>query len=195
MNFYKHYIGDYQRDTGHLSLDEHGAYRLMLDAFYATGKPLPADKKALYRLLRAATPIERKAIDFVCAQFWETTSTGLTNARAALEIGKALKQAEINRQIALEREKRKRQKLEEIPAHSPCIKTGMEELVGKGAFFDPVHESDKVFEVCRVNNTHIVSALQPFSCTNRATDGPHPVEPEGGVESGSSREPIHRATT
>ena len=78
MNFYKHYIGDYQRDTGHLSLAEHGAYRLMLDAFYATGKPLPADKKALYRLLRAATPIERKAIDFVCAQFWETTSTGLT---------------------------------------------------------------------------------------------------------------------
>ena len=191
MNFYKHYIGDYQRDTGHLSLAEHGAYRLMLDAFYATGKPLPADKKALYRLLRAATAVERKAIDFVSAPFWEITSNGLINARAALEIEKAAKQAEINRQIAIEREKRKRQKLEEIPAHSPCIKTGMEELVGKGAFFDPVHESDKVFEVCRVNNTHIVSAMQPFSCTNRATDGPHPVEPEGGVESGSSREPIH----
>lgn len=183
MNFYKHYIGDYQRDTGHLSLAEHGAYRLMLDAFYATGKPLPADKKALYRLLRATTAVERKAIDFVSAQFWEITSNGLTNARAALEIEKAAKQAEINRQIAIEREKRKRQKPEEIPAHSPCIKTGMEELVGKGAFFDPVHESDKVFEVCRVNNTHIVSSMQPFSCTNRATDG--------GVESGSSREPIH----
>ena len=137
MNFYKHYIGDYQRDTGHLSLAEHGAYRLMLDAFYATGKPLPADKKALYRLLRAATAVERKAIDFVSAQFWEITSNGLINARAALEIEKAAKQAEINRQIAIEREKRKRQKLEEIPAHSPCIKTGMEELVGKGAFFDP----------------------------------------------------------
>lgn len=171
MNFYKHYIGDYQRDTGHLSLAEHGAYRLMLDAFYATGKPLPADKKALYRLLRATTAVERKAIDFVSAQFWEITSNGLTNARAALEIEKAAKQAEINRQIAIEREKRKRQKPEEIPAHSPCIKTGMEELVGKGAFFDPVHESDKVFEVCRVNNTHIVSSMQPFSCTNRATDG------------------------
>lgn len=183
MNFYKHYIGDYQRDTGHLSLAEHGAYRLMLDAFYATGKPLPADKKALYRLLRATTAVERKAIDFVSAQFWEITSNGLTNARAALEIEKAAKQAEINRQIAIEREKRKRQKPEEIPAHSPCIKTGMEELVGKGAFFDPVHESDKVFEVCRVNNTHIVSSMQPFSCTNRATDG--------RVESGSSREPIH----
>ena len=191
MNFYKHYIGDYQRDTGHLSLAEHGAYRLMLDAFYATGKPLPSDKKALYRLLRAATGVERKAIDVVSAQFWEMTSTGLINRRAALEIEKAAKQAEINRQIALEREKRKRQRLEEIPAHSPCINTGMEELVGKGAFFDPVHESDKVFEVSRVNNTHIVSSLQPFSCTNRATNGPHPVQPDAVPERGLSREPIH----
>lgn len=191
MNFYKHYIGDYQRDTGHLSLAEHGAYRLMLDAFYATGKPLPMDKKALYRLLRAATAVERKAIDMVCAQFWEISSAGLVNRRAALEIEKAAKQAEINRQIAIEREKRKRQRLEEIPVHSPCIKTGMEELVGKGAFFDPVHESDKVFEVCRVNNTHIVSGMQPFSCTNRATDGPCPVEPGEDVEGGLSRVPIH----
>lgn len=191
MNFYKHYIGDYQRDTGHLSLAEHGAYRLMLDAFYATGKPLPSNKKALYRLLRAATGVERKAIDVVAAQFWEMTSAGLINRRAALEIEKAAKQAEINRQIAVEREKRKRQRLEEIPAHSPCINTGMEELVGKGTFFYPVHESDKVFEVCRVNNTHIVSSMQPFSCTNRATDGPVTVEPETVPERGLSREPIH----
>lgn len=191
MNFYKHYIGDYQRDTGHLSLAEHGAYRLMLDAFYATGKPLPVDKKALYRLLRAATAVERKAIDFVSAQFWEITSSGLINRRAALEIEKAVKQAEINRQIAIEREKRKRERLEEIPAHSPCTKTGMEELVGKGAFFDPVHESEKVFEVCRVNNTHIISAMQPFSCTNRTTNGAHPVEPEEVAQGGLSREPIH----
>ena len=191
MNCYKHYIGDYQRDTGHLSLAEHGAYRLMLDAFYATGKPLPADRKALYRLLRAATSIERKAIDMVSAQFWEITSTGLVNRRAGLEIEKAAKQAEINRQIAIEREKRKRQRLQETPAHSPCIKTGTEELVGKGAFFDPVHESDKVFEVCRVNNTHIVSAMQPFSCTNRATGEARPVEPDEGDCGSFSREPIH----
>ena len=191
MNFYKHYIGDYQRDTGHLSLAEHGAYRLMLDAFYATGKPLPADRKALYRLLRAATQVERKAIDSVCAQFWETTSAGLTNRRAALESKKAEKQAEINRQIAVEREKKKRQRLEEVSALSPYINTGMEEIIGNGALSDPVHESDKVFEVCRVNNTHIVSGLQPFSCTNRATKEEPSVERQDAGEGGLSREPIH----
>ena len=191
MNFYKHYIGDYQRDTGHLSLAEHGAYRLMLDTFYATGRPLPADRKTLYRLLRAATPVERKAIDAILGQFWETTSEGMVNRRAAVEIEKAEKQADINRQIAIEREKRKRQRLEEIFAPSPCIHPGMEEIIGNGALSDPVHESDKVFEVCRVNNTHIVSTTQPLSCTNRATDGTPDVEQEAAFYGALSREPIH----
>lgn len=191
MNFYKHYIGDYQRDTGHLSLAEHGAYRLMLDAFYATGKPLPADRKTLYRLLRAATPVERKAIDSVSAQFWEMLSSGLINRRAAVEIEKAGKQAEINRQIAVEREKRKRQRQDGMSALSPCINTGMEEIIGDGALSDPVHESGKVFEVYRVNNTHIVSPMQPFSRTNRATDEAPFVPLQEGKEGGLPREPIH----
>lgn len=70
MIFYKHFIGDYQRDTGHLTLTEHGAYRLMLDNFYGTSRPLPADRKALYRLLRAENSTERKAIDKMAVQFW-----------------------------------------------------------------------------------------------------------------------------
>jgi uncharacterized protein YdaU (DUF1376 family) len=70
MNFYKHFVGDYQRSTAHLSIVEHGAYRLMLDQFYGTGKPLPVEKKALYRLLRAESGAEKKAIDAVSLQFW-----------------------------------------------------------------------------------------------------------------------------
>lgn len=44
MNFFKLYIGDYQRDTAHLSVTEHGAYLLMLQHYYATEKPLPPGK-------------------------------------------------------------------------------------------------------------------------------------------------------
>jgi uncharacterized protein YdaU (DUF1376 family) len=36
MNFYKHFLGDYARDTKGLSLLEHGAYRVLLDHNYAT---------------------------------------------------------------------------------------------------------------------------------------------------------------
>ena len=70
MNFYKHFLGDYARATGHLSLVEHGAFRLMLDHFYGAGRPLPGNRKALYRLLRAETNEERRAVDAISTQFW-----------------------------------------------------------------------------------------------------------------------------
>lgn len=108
MNFYKHYIGDYQRDTGTLSLAEHGAYRLMLDELYATGSPLPNDRKELYRLLRCDSAADRKAVDKVASRFWAETDEGLVNRRALAEIQKAGAQAEVNRAIALEREAKKR---------------------------------------------------------------------------------------
>lgn len=87
---------------------EHGAYRLMLDTFYATQKPLPKDRRTLYRLLRAGGATERKAIDSVALQFWAMSEEGLVNLRAETEIGKAKKQAEVNRQIAHAREEKKR---------------------------------------------------------------------------------------
>lgn len=116
MNFYKHYLGDYQRDTGHLSLVEHGAYRLMLDTHYATEKPLPADRAALCRLLRAISPEEQAAVESVLEQFWQETGDGYTNERAMKEITKASTQAETNRRIAEEREaKRKKTKSKDEP--------------------------------------------------------------------------------
>ena len=112
MNFFKLYIGDYQRDTAHLSIAEHGAYMLMLQHYYATERPLPAGK-ALHRMLRAQDKTERDAIDSIAAQFWSTTDEGLVNQRADAEIGKASAQAITNARIAREREdKRKAQRTE-----------------------------------------------------------------------------------
>jgi hypothetical protein len=142
MNFYKHFIGDYARATGHLSVIEHGAYRLMLDHFYGAGKPLPANRKALYRLIRAEADPDRRAVDSVCVQFWRplppeieplyellglrtenerqplravvaewTEVGGLINVRALGEIVKARIVAEKNKQIAIDRENKKRLRL------------------------------------------------------------------------------------
>lgn len=98
MNFFKLYIGDYQRDTAHLSVTEHGAYLLMLQHYYATEKPLPTGK-ALHRMLRAQDRSERDAIDAVVAQFWKETEAGLVNPRSDREIGKAEHQRSVNREI------------------------------------------------------------------------------------------------
>ena len=89
MIFYKRFIGDYKRDTGHLSLIEHGAYALLLDYFYASEKPLPIDGQRLYRLTMAASDGERAAVDYVLESFWLETGDGWVNPRALEEIEKA----------------------------------------------------------------------------------------------------------
>ena len=98
MNFFKLYIGDYQRDTAHLSIAEHGAYLLMLQHYYATERPLPTGK-ALHRMLRAQDKIERDAIDSVATRFWIQLDDCLINVRADVEIRKAEHQRTVNREI------------------------------------------------------------------------------------------------
>ena len=50
MQWYKHYIADYQQDTADLTLIEQGAYRALLDAYYQREGPLPNDMKVINRL-------------------------------------------------------------------------------------------------------------------------------------------------
>lgn len=90
MNFYKHYLGDYARDTQGLSLTEHGAYRVLLDTCYATEKPLPEALQALYRICRAATAPERRAVDRVAEQFFPVGADGgRRNPRVEVELSNA----------------------------------------------------------------------------------------------------------
>ena len=103
MNFWKRWIGDYGRKTGHLTLIQHGAYALLLDAFYASGKPLPTNEPTLFRLLRAIEPAEQVAIRTVLDQFWKITGAGWVNARALEEIEKAARYSAEQRQKAEKR--------------------------------------------------------------------------------------------
>jgi uncharacterized protein YdaU (DUF1376 family) len=80
--WYPHYPGDYTRDTAHLTLMEHGAYRLLLDHYYSTAAPLPSDKQRLYRLCRAFHPEEQAAICAVLHDFFTLGADGYHNARA-----------------------------------------------------------------------------------------------------------------
>lgn len=89
MNYYPHHIGDYLRDTSHLSLLEHGAYRRMLDLYYASEKPLPLDNDGLCRLIQAKSKLERDAVGTVLKEFFLRSQDGWRNARADLEIIKA----------------------------------------------------------------------------------------------------------
>lgn len=110
MNFYKRYIGDYARDTAHLSLMEHGAYQVLLDTYYATSGQLPVESEELYRIARAMNTAERKAVDKVASQFFTINGDGTRhNKRADEEITSYTTQAETNRRIAVEREAKRKQ--------------------------------------------------------------------------------------
>lgn len=92
MNFYKRYPGDYARDTGHLSLMEHGAYTLLLDRYYSTGA-IPSDVREVYILCRAVSAADKRAVQKVLSEFFPQGR----NARADKEIAAWEKQVEHNR--------------------------------------------------------------------------------------------------
>lgn len=86
MNFYEKHIGDYIRDTVSLSMLEDGAYNRLIDQCYQTEKPLPADKKMVYRLARATSAAERKAVDFVLHTYFVLAEDGYAQKRIQAEI-------------------------------------------------------------------------------------------------------------
>ncbi len=86
MNYYPHHLGDYAKDTSHLSMTEHGAYRLLMDHYYATEHPLPADLVALCRIARASSKAEKAAVQTVSASFFSLKNGFLEHKRVNVEI-------------------------------------------------------------------------------------------------------------
>ena len=48
MNYYERHLGDYSKDTAHLTMLEDGAYLLLIMDYWTNG-PLPDDDAALAR--------------------------------------------------------------------------------------------------------------------------------------------------
>ena len=86
MNYYEHHLGDYAKDAGHLSMIEHGAFRLLLDAYYIREAPLPVDIKDCCKLARAISKPERDAVAYVLREFFEQHADGWRQPRADREI-------------------------------------------------------------------------------------------------------------
>lgn len=86
MFYYKHHIGDYRRDTGHLSLLEHGAYRQLLDLYYVDEKPIPNETDWVMRRLSAKTQAEKDAVLAVLSDFFTQDADGWHHKRCDFEI-------------------------------------------------------------------------------------------------------------
>jgi len=82
MHYYQFNIGDYIKNTLHLSVMEDIAYRRLLDLYYDSEQPIPNDIPRVSRRLR----MDCEVVQSVLNEFFELTESGYRNHRADLEI-------------------------------------------------------------------------------------------------------------
>lgn len=86
MNYFEDHIGDYAAATAHLSWDEDMAYTRLIRAYYHAEKPIPAAQA--YRLARAATPAQRRAVDSILGEFFRLEDGAYRQKRCDEEIAR-----------------------------------------------------------------------------------------------------------
>ena len=93
MNYYPHHIGDYKAATAHLSNDEDLAYRRLLDMYYDTEEPIPADTQRVSRRLRLGCDV----VTAVLEDFFSFKNDAWHHTRCDMEIREYLKKADTAR--------------------------------------------------------------------------------------------------
>ena len=86
MNYYERHIGDYLKDTAHLSLLEHGVYGRLLDVYYSREGAIPVDQAE--RLIGARSKEERAALAAVLDEFFAVDAGALRHERCERELAR-----------------------------------------------------------------------------------------------------------
>lgn len=95
MNYYKRHLGDYARKAGHLTMLEHGAYNLILDAYYDR-EQAPTRQEAM-RYARARSDEEVRAVEVVLEEFFTERDGRYYQARVEEEFASAAEIAARNK--------------------------------------------------------------------------------------------------
>ena len=86
MNYYERHIGDYLKNTAHLSLLEHGIYTRLMDVYYTREGAIPVDQ--VERLIGVRSKDERKALGDVLDEFFIAEDEVLRQPRCDKEIAR-----------------------------------------------------------------------------------------------------------
>ena len=86
MNYYERHIGDYLKDTAHLSLLEHGVYGRLLDVYYS--KEVGIEEGMVARLVGARSDDELAALRIVLMEFFVLEAGVYTQRRCDEEIAR-----------------------------------------------------------------------------------------------------------
>jgi uncharacterized protein YdaU (DUF1376 family) len=107
MNFYKRHIGDYLKDTAHLSLLEHGVYSRLLDVYYTRESGIPDAQAA--RLIGARGKDETAALKVVLGEFFQLVDGTWIQDRCEREIADAA-DGEVDRDAKRENERERQRR-------------------------------------------------------------------------------------
>lgn len=107
MNFYKRHIGDYLKDTAHLTLLEHGVYSRLLDVYYTREAGIPDAQAA--RLIGARGKDECAALKVVLGEFFKLIDGTWVQDRCEREIEEA-SEGEVDRDAKRENERERQRR-------------------------------------------------------------------------------------
>lgn len=119
MHYYKKNIGDYAKKAGRLTMLQHGAYTLLMDSCYDR-EQFPTREQAI-DWAWATTKEEVEAVDFILNKFFELREDCYVQRRIEEELDVYRNNANKNKQIAIEREAKKREK-RTSQKHEACTK-------------------------------------------------------------------------
>lgn len=117
MHYFRRNIGDYHKKAGRLSMLEHGAYTLLIDACYDR-EQFPTLEQAI-DWCWARTDEEKQAVEFVLSKFFTLEDGKYVQNRITEEIEKYHANSKTNQRIAQEREERRRAE-KERSEHEAC---------------------------------------------------------------------------
>lgn len=125
MHYFQFNIGDYARDTAHLTEMEDLAYRRMLDLYYRIEGPLPSSVDEIARLIRMRS--HTASIAIVLQDFFEECADGFLNHRADQELQRTYSKSEKAKASAQARWSKNKglQKPNAMRTHSECNADGM----------------------------------------------------------------------
>lgn len=116
MHYFKRNIGDYAKKAGRLSMMEHGAYTLLLDACYDR-EQFPTEQDAI-DWCWARTDAEIAAVKFVLAKFFTLEDDLYVQNRVREEIDAYHAKAAKNSEIARDREHKRKVRARNV--HDTC---------------------------------------------------------------------------
>ena len=106
MHYYKRNLGDYAKKAGRLSMLQHGAYTLLIDACYDREQFPTRDEAIDWAWASSAAEVE--AVDFVLSKFFCLEGGRYIQKRIQEEIAAYHETAKTNRRIAAEREAKRK---------------------------------------------------------------------------------------